>query len=406
LKFIISAFLLSILISYNSGSQEIKTNDDNLNLIDRGRKIENSIFLYTSRAKYETIKTITGEKISAKTEALIINGDTLDPEEINTRGQTTLNFRRKSFSFNLKSKASFIHGEKKESFKKFFALSLCMDKDYINNRLAFEMMEVLQIFDLFYSFCELRINDHCEGIYLVIERPEDWAIKKKDSQILIRRGYNQNIEKIETDKKIEKDEIRKYCEKYHQIYRYLNRYKGEELYKMVSDLLDLDVYMRWLAFNFLVRNGDYTDEVYFYYEPGIEKFSIIPWDYDDLFFSAPHEGNIEIKDKIGNNLIFSAEDLLDKKIASDSFLYKVYLVQFRDVLNRLPDEVLKRVFENTYSELYPYFSNDEIVKMSEFDAYHVTNQAKLKSDMLLLYNKLKYARDRYLNYLNNIPDNR
>src|SRR4030042_741649 len=88
-----------------------------------------------------------------------INGDTLDPKEIKTRGQSTLYYRRKSYSFTLKSEASFRHGEKTESLKKFFVLSLSMDRNYCNNILAFEMMKASRLFDLFFSFCELRIND-------------------------------------------------------------------------------------------------------------------------------------------------------------------------------------------------------------------------------------------------------
>jgi len=399
LKFFFSLLLFSHLISSNSNNQLIQTNDDKLNLIDLGRKIENSISLYTSKSNYKAIKDTRGRKINVETVALIINGDTLDPGGIKTKGQSTLNFGRKSFSFSLKSKASFWHGERTESFKKFFVLSLSMDKNYCNNRLAFEMMETSQLFDLFYSFCELRINDQSEGIYMVIERPEDWAMKIKDSPLLIRRGYNHNIDKIVTDKIIEKDEAKKYSNNYRQIYRSLNKYESEELYKTLSNWLDIDVYMKWLAFNFLVRNGDYTDEVYFYIDPGINKFRIIPWDYDDLFFSAPHEGNIERRKLIGDKLIFSVEDLLDKKIATDPYLYKIYLIQLRELLNQMSSAVLKRVFENTYAELYPYYSKSEIINMSRYDLYKDANLVKLKSHLFSMYEKLRISRNLYLNYL-------
>jgi spore coat protein H len=400
-KFLLPVILFSLVINASSRGQQIQTYTDKLNLTDSGWKIENSINLYTSKSIYESIKDTTRGKFSVKTTTLIINGDTLEPEGIDTRGKSTLNFRRKSYSFRLKSKASFYHGERTESFKKFFALALTMDRNYCNNHLAFEMMETSQLFDLFFTFCELRINGQCEGIYMVIERPEDWAMKKKDSPLLIRRGYNHSIDKIETDKKIGKEEAKKYSSNYKQIYRSLNKYKGEELYKTLSNWLDVDVYMKWLAFNFLVQNSDYTDEVYFYIDPDINKFKIIPWDYDDLFSSAPHEGNIESKRLLGDKLIFSTEDLLDKKIAADEYLYKVYLIQFREVLNLLSPSVLKRVFENTYGELYPYYSNSEIINMSRYDVYKDRNLVKLQKDMYILYNKLRISIDNCLNYLEN-----
>ena len=390
--------LFFFLSDASSQVQETKPKDDKLNLTDTGWKIDNSINLYTSRSVYETIRDTTMGKISIRSTALVINGDTLIPEEIATRGQSSLLFRRKSYSFRLASRATFHHRVRTESFKKFFALSLAMDRDYCNNHLAFEMMEASHLFDLFYTFSELRINDQCEGICMVVERPEDWAMKKEKSPLLLRRGYNHNIVKIETDKKVGKEETKRYSNFFRQIYRSLNKYKGEELYKSLSEWLDLDSYMKWLAFNFLVRNSDYTDEVYFYIDPKENRFKIIPWDYDDLFSPAPHEGIVESKKFLGGKLIFSAEDQLDKKIASDPFLYKVYLRQFREVLNDLSPAVIKRVFEETYAELYPYYSNPEIISMSRYDAYKDRNLSKLQNDMYILYDKLKSSVSYCLNY--------
>ena len=73
---------------------------------------------------------------------------------------------------------------------------------------------------------------------------------------------------------------------YKLIYKSLKKQNGEELYKTLNQWIDLDNYMKWLAFNFLVRNGDYTDEVFLYIDPEINKFKIIPWDYDDLFLPS------------------------------------------------------------------------------------------------------------------------
>ena len=81
--------------------------------------------------------------------------------------------------------------------KKFFVLGLSMDRNYCNNRLAFEMMEESGLFHLFYTFCELKINGQTQGICMVVERPEDWALKEEKSIFLIRRGYNNKIDNSE-----------------------------------------------------------------------------------------------------------------------------------------------------------------------------------------------------------------
>lgn len=399
LKTLLSIFLFSHLFC-PAYSQTVQEDNDTLQLIDRGRKIENSISLFTSRSDYGNIEATSGRKFIVKSAALIINGDSVEAKSVSTRGQTTLMYRRKSFSFDLKSKVQFHHGDKTESLRRFFALSLSMDRNYCNNRLAFELMETSGLFSLFYSFSELRINGKNEGIYMIVERPEDWALKKKNSPLLIRRGYEHKMDKIATEKGIDKKETEKYCSEFRQIYRCLNKYDGEVLYNNLSGLLDLDFYMRWLAFNYLVRNGDYTDEVYFYFDPGINKFSIIPWDYDDLFLSAPHEGYIDGK-HYEEKFIFSSEDMLDEKIASDTYLHNIYLVKFNDVLNKLSADVLKRIFENTYAELYPYYSTNEIIKMSEYDAYKNVNFERLQNDMVALYNQLRFSGSTYLEFLKN-----
>jgi len=228
-------------------------------------------------------------------------------------------------------------------------------------------------------------------------------MKKKDSPLFIRRGYDHSIDKIESDKKAGKEEIKTYGKSFRLIYSSLNKYEGEVLYKTISGFLNMEAYMKWLAFNFLVRNSDYTDEVYFYIDPDLEKFNIIPWDYDDLFATAPHEGNIENKGVLKGKFIFSAEDVLDKKIASDAYLYKKYLFQFRELLNQLSPDVLKKVFEDTFAELYPYYSNNEIIGMSRFDIYKDANLIRLKNDMLSIYTNLTISRNHYLDFLESIP---
>jgi spore coat protein H len=393
------ALKITLLLSSNAKSQVVQNYGDTLELKDLGSKIENVINLYVSESEHNSIHSTAGDKLNIPTKNLIINGDTLKPEKISTRGQTTLYFRRKSFSFDLKSDATFNHGEKKKSLKKFDILSLSMDKAYCCNRLAFEMMEASKLFDLFYAFCDMRINGKSEGICMIIEQPDVWALKKKDSPFLIRRGYNHQIDKIKTGKTTEKEEVKRYSGSFSQIYKSLNKYSGEEYYQFLSEKLDVDVYMRWLAFNYFVRNGDYTDEVFFYIDPKTEKFSIIPWDYDDLFSVRPHEGNTESRKKIGNKLFFSTEDKLDEKIVNDPYLYGKYLIQLDELLKQESPDVLKNIFEKTYAELYPYYSDNEIISNSAYDLHKNVDLIQLKNDLKIYYNLLLTNRNIFLKYL-------
>jgi spore coat protein H len=160
--------------------------------------------------------------------------------------------------------------------------------------------------------------------------------------------------------------------------------------------------MKWLAFNFLVRNGDYTDEVFFYIDPEIKKFKIIPWDYDDLFLLAPHEGKDVSRKILGNKLIFSSEDQLDITIANDPYLYNIYLTGLRETLEALPVNTVKEAFENTYAELYPYYADNELISMSKYDSHKETNLTQLEKDMRALFGYLKPLYSFYANSLKSL----
>jgi spore coat protein H len=382
-------FLPAISASFGQGNQ---IEYEPLDLSDRGNKIQNTICIDISASEFENIKAVTGSEISVTPKLLVINNDTLTADEIRTRGQTTLYYRRKSYSFDLQSEASFHHGKKTRKFKKFYLLSLSMDRNYANNHLAFEMMETSKLFHLFYAYCELQINGQSEGVCMIMERPDYWAMQKNDSPLLIRRGYNSSIEKLKTGNKTDKEIIKKYRADFRDIYRSLDKYEGEELYRTISSWLETDDYMKWLAFNYFIRNGDYTDEVYFYADPGTGKFNVIPWDYDDIFSVAPHEGYEESRKITGDKLFFSAEDQLDKKIVTDPYLYKMYLVHFEELLNELSPDVLKHIIEKTYAELYPYYSDAEIISQSKYDRHQNVNLEDLKKDLSAFYDHLVISR--------------
>ena len=391
-------FFLSV-YSSQAYNQVIGIDNNVPDFKDRGREIENTINLYISDSEYESLTSTSGEKVKIRTKYIVINGDTLEPRDIGTRGNSTLLFKRKSLSFKLKSKASFRNGDKTESLNEFDVLNLSMDKYYCRNLIAFQMMKEIGIFDLFYSLCDLRVNGKSEGIFMIIEKPDKWAISKQNSPLVIRRGYDHNIDKTKADKKSDRIDTKKYLGYYRQIYKSLNKYQGEELYTTISQWIDMESYMKWVAFNFLVHNGDYSDEVFFYIDPEIKKYRIIPWDYDDIFAVAPHEGSERSKKVIGDKLLFSSEDMLDKKIASDMYLYGVYLSGLKEVLNKLTSAFLKQVIENSYAELYPFYAKNEIISNSQFDYYKDANMENMMSYMLSIYHGMKNSLDIYTEYL-------
>jgi spore coat protein H len=401
----VKAFIITVLIAstFASASPACQLNKDSTGLVlaPRDCRIDNSIDLLLSEEDVMNLKITDGTKFTLTDPVSIINGDTIQSDEINTRGGSTLRFIRKSLSFSLKTEAVIRHGDRTEKLKKFYAQSLSMDKDYCSNRLAYEMMEKIDIMHLFYAFGKVSVNGKCEGICMVMERPEDWAIKKMNSPCIIRRGYYETIDKISLNKVSGEKDAGRYEDYFRNIYKAIRKYEGEELYRILSGWIDLDNYMEWIAFNYLIKNGDYTDEVFFYVDTATNRFRIIPWDYDDIFFLAPHEGAKKSRKARGNKLVFSSEDKLDLKIATDPYLYNIYLGHLRKILDVLTEETLREVFENTYAELYPYYSENELIKMSRYDSHNETNLEIMSDDLRKLYNQLVQVFRIYRDYLKN-----
>jgi len=395
MKHFINVFLLSTFFSGFLYAQETHYSSDKLSFIDLNRPIENRLELFLSEKEYNKLKKETGYKVSFKKRNIVFNGDTVIAREIHTRGQSTLKFRRKSYSLSFDRKVIVNKNNTSKEFKNIYALNLVLDKNYVNNRLAFALLQKIGFPDLYYSYGEIRINNQSEGICLFIERPQDWAFKE-GSPFIIRRGDHQDITKILKEKKLNPAQTQLFTDKYGNLYTYLDQYNGEELYKVLSEILNVEMYMQWLAFNFLVKNGDYTDEVYFYIEPGNNRYKIIPWDFDDIFSSVPHEGFDHIDPVIRDKYIFSSEDPLDVKIVEDEYLYSVYLDQLYDILTILSPDIIKGELEIIYSELYPYYSNEDIMTMSKFDWFDEANFTTLKNRLNSIYSYLLNTRHEIL----------
>jgi len=391
----INVLLLSAFISGFLHAQETHYSKDKLSFIDLNRPIENRLTFNLSEKEFNKLKKETGNKVYFKERNIVFNFDTVIARKLKTRGQTTLKFRRKSFSFSFDRRVIVHKYDESKEFQNICALNLVLDKNYVNNRLAFALLKKIGFPDLYYSYGEVRINNQSEGIYLFIERPQDWAFNE-GSPFIIRRGGQQDMAKVFTEKKLNAVETQIFENNYENMYAYLGQYRKEELYKVLSEIMNLEMYMKWLAFNFLVKNGDYTDEVYFYIDPENNRYNIIPWDFDDIFASAPHEGYDHIDPFIKDKYIFSSEDPLDVKIVEDEYLYSVYLDQLHKILNILCPENIKEELEIIFSELYPYYSHEEIMSMSKYDWFDEVNFTTLKKELNSIYSDLLNTRQEIL----------
>lgn len=314
------------------------------------------IQLNITEHQLNSLQKSKGTKLKLNNAVLLVNGDTANIKDIHLRGNNTLYFKRKSLSIDLKKSLAITVDTQKISLKKFHLLNLAMDKNLWHNRWSYIILNELGLFPSFNSFCTVTVNDSPQGIYLLVEKPQH-ATEVLRSPYTIRRGVNHDIdhEYIETKSK---EEIKQYKELYNSLYK-TKSIQGQALYDHLSSALDLNLYFKWLAFNYLIMNGDYADELFLYINPKSKKYDVIAWDYDDLFMVSPHEGREVRNQQYKNRLIFSLEDELDQTIASDDFVYTKYQEIIVEAFYICDDSLLSSTANKVLDELYK-LSKDSI----------------------------------------------
>ena len=309
--------------------------------------------------------------------------------QMKIRGQSALDFQRKSYSINLDN---FIIFEDDNSiyreFEKFKLISMVFDYTYIENRLSHLLLNQIGLWPLYSFFTEVKINNDHQGLYLFIEDPDSYLFQNKSAEIVLRRYYRNEVSSFELNPDVAVNNSEYFINQFQSLYTSnLSNYTGEQLYTVLSHHMNIENYMRKIAFDFIIENGDYTDEIYFYAteKNGVTYFDIIPWDYDDIFSGTRHEvgrdwavgtafgvriynTKEDVLNELNGRLIFSIEDDLDYTIAMDDYLYQKYLNELKYVLSRFTTEKVEVTFDKLYAELFPYYQKPEIIEQSQYDA--------------------------------------
>ena len=318
---------------------------------------------------------------------LLLDDQQLDLDEIRVRGKSALHYRRKSYAVKLNTPVM-IEGRNGSGLKqliRFKLIAMAMDYTYIEERTGFGLLEQQGLMPLFYRFVELRLNGSTQGIYLLVEDPEQYYLEH-GSEYILRRGYYHSIDDSDYAPSFHYIPRESYESAFQEIYSNITRLQGEELYNALDQRLNLDQYFRKIGLDYLLQNGDYSDEIYLYALINQDeiRFNIIPWDYDDLFRSNPHEVGItwgigrlfgvryypthqDILDVIGQEMIFSIEDDLDYIIATDTFLYNKYETALADMIEGISPEDIDDLFDQVKNELTPFYNNAEVIRQSMYD---------------------------------------
>lgn len=322
------------------------------------------IKIYISKSQYTNLQTNNNNKLVLSHPLMLINSDTAKVKEIHARGNNSLKYSHKSLSVDLGKPITLHDGNKKVQLKKFDLLNLSMDKHRWHNRWSDLNLETMGIFPLFNSYCKVWINDQPQGIYLLIEKPQHVKSTLK-SPYMLRRGPDHSIsdEYFESE---DKEAAKKYRKQFQSIYTSMHAMSPDDYAKHLQQIMNLESYSKFLAFNYLVMNGDYADEVFLYIEPQKQWFEVIPWDYDDILKPVPHEGRTERNKEHSDKKLFSLEESLDRAIAANPQLYSNYEQTLRQVLLTLDSTTLTQAAHRVIHELEQISSDKAMADASLF----------------------------------------
>lgn len=318
---------------------------------------------------------------------LFFNEQLLDLKDIRIRGRTALRYQRKSYAVFLNEPILVVnrYGTGTKELSRFKLLALANDYTYIENRVAFGLLQEAGVMPLLFKFVQVKINDDTQGIYLLVEDPEQYY-KENDSEFILRRDYDHTIIDFDYDPSLYYIPEEDYKARFNEIYEMLPEYEGVRLYQEIAARLDIDGYFRKMGIDYLLKNGDYTDEIFLYarVEQDTARFYPIAWDYDDIFSERPHEVGIDygkgtiygfrtyntvqdIYDEIGDKLIYSIEDDFDYTISQDEYLYSQYEKVLKEMLLYLDADLIDRVFQETKNELFSFYESYTVIEQSRYD---------------------------------------
>lgn len=233
--------------------------------------------------------------------------------------------------------------------KKFYLINLLFDPYYFEMEFSYRLLRDMGLFPLYTQFVALEVNGKPQGLYLLVERPEDAIRRTQKGVIGIYRRKSTEGRRLKFETKYQMPQI---IERWHikHLYETVEKKRGKELINELEKIINIDSYLTWLGFNTLVMNPDISDEIYYIvvkskdHPDGRLEFSA--WDYDDLM--KHKQADHAIKDP----LLFGCEDKIDRRIQREPLLYTRYKKVLYNLLTReLTESRLKAMITEVREEV-------------------------------------------------------
>ena len=279
------------------------------------------------------------------------------------RGQTSMGCERKSLSVDLPGPGQRrIAGQ--GSSDEFYLISLCKDDRYFRQLFGNRVLRSFGLFPLEFRLVELLINGQSRGAYLLLEKPHEALLADHAAvSAILRRRFDPEDRPPTVKHPDTEAEIAAALRRYGELGKTATSAPAQDLPDRLLAALDLPAYLRWVALNTFLENGDSVDEAYFYatpeghQAPGKWYFRVMAWDLDDLGQPCHHRGRFAL-DR-GDGLLYCAEGDLDHALLRSDAVYGRYVGQLRQVLEvDLPARRIQAELESVQAELFDVLDNE------------------------------------------------
>ncbi|MBC7420063.1 MAG: CotH kinase family protein [Bdellovibrio sp.] len=331
------------------------------------------------------------------------DGELTQETEINlhSRGQSSLkeydrkNMEAKSNSEDDKNKK--LHTGSVKAKEMILSAS---PEDYLvtKNMLVYRLYKAVNVPTMNTEYAEVTINGKSQGLYMTSSSAAEHLILEEDAEVVFRRRYADFIELKKAKKSLSEADIKAYESKLADLYKIATTQKGEELVAGLSKNFNVDHYLRWLAVNYIVKNSDYFDEVFFFAKKDKNnemQFDIFPWDLDDTFAEQMHGMglpgyiNRHQEGRSQRQMLYSFESQLDQAVSQDRVLLTKYFNVLKEVVAELSDDKVDHIFGTVKNKLIPYLADADIlngglidIQKSVHDPVSVLADMEIKRDLV------------------------
>ena len=250
-------------------------------------------------------------------------------------GNGSIRCERKSYTIELSGPDRYLMPD--SATDEITLVSMCDDLAYVYAPTAYGLFSD-DLFSLKRRFVELVVDGKTKGIYLLLEKTKEEQIRDNARVTsVMRRQYPQGANDFFEVLYPDTGDLAAPLNRFRAFAAQIAPLTGDALVSALRNQLDLDQYLRYLAYQSVLRSGDYIDEVYF---TGTEQangmggttetYRVMAWDPEG--YTNCHSGGVNAYPDT-NNMAYCAEGKLDAKILADPKVYKLFSQKIDDALN-------------------------------------------------------------------------